>query len=123
VGDHGPGAGAGLHHRFGQGGPGIAWSLGEVGVVPALKQSGKRSSSRAGLSPIGNARLRAALWMPTLTAVQKNPWLKAYHERLRARGKLPKVAIVACLRKLLTAVHAVAKRRRPFVPEVASGTA
>lgn len=94
-----------------------------VGVVPGLKQSGKRTSSRAGLTPIGNARLRAALWMPTLTAVQKNPWLKAYYDRLRARGKLPKVALVACMRKLLTAVYSVAKHRRPFVPEVASGTA
>jgi transposase len=92
-----------------------------VGVVPALKQSGKRTSSRAGLTPIGNARLRAALWMPTLTAVQKNPWLKAYYERLRARGKLPKVALVACMRKLLTAVYSVAKHRRPFAPEVAGG--
>jgi len=94
-----------------------------VGVVPGLKQSGKRASSRAGLTPIGNARLRAALWMPTLTAVQKNPWLKAYYERLRARGKLPKVALVACMRKLLTAVYSVAKHRRPFVPEMAGVTA
>ena len=94
-----------------------------VGVVPGLKQSGKRTSSRAGLTPIGNARLRTALWMPTLTAVQKNPWLKAYYERLRARGKLPKVALVACMRKLLTAVYSVAKHRRPFVPEVAGGSA
>lgn len=91
-----------------------------VGVVPGLKQSGKRTSSRAGLTPIGNARLRTALWMPTLTAVQKNPWLKAHYERLRARGKLPKVALVACMRKLLTAVYSVAKHRRPFVPELAS---
>jgi transposase len=94
-----------------------------VGVVPALKQSGKRTTSRAGLSPMGNARLRAALWMPTLTAVQKNPWLKAHYERLRARGKLPKVALIACMRKLLTAVYSVAKHRRPFVPEVAGGSA
>jgi len=49
-----------------------------VGVVPALKQSGKRTAARAGLTSIGNARLRTALWMPTLTAVQKNPWLKAH---------------------------------------------
>jgi transposase len=94
-----------------------------VGVVPALKQSGKRTVSRAGLTPIGNARLRAALWMPTLTAVQKNAWLKAHYQRLRARGKLPKVALVACMRKLLTAVYSVAKHRRPFVPEVAGGSA
>jgi transposase len=94
-----------------------------VGVVPALKQSGKRSPARAGLTPVGNARLRKALWMPTLTAVQKNPWLKAHYQRLRARGKLPKVALVACMRKLLMAVYSVAKHRRPFVPEVAGGSA
>jgi transposase len=94
-----------------------------VGVVPALKQSGKRSPRRAGLTPTGNARLRAALWMPTLTAVKKNPWLKAHYERLRARGKLPKVALVACMRKLLMAVFSVAKHRRPFIPEVVGGSA
>jgi transposase len=94
-----------------------------VGVVPSLRQSGKRAPSRAGLTPIGNTRLRTALWMPTLTAVQKNPWLKAHYEHLRARGKLPKVALVACMRKLLTAVYSVAKHRRPFVPEVAGGAA
>jgi transposase len=93
-----------------------------VGVVPALKQSGKRNSSRAAMTPIGNARLRAALWMPTLTAVRKNPWLRAYYEQLRARGKLPKVALVACMHKLLFAVYSVAKRRRPFVPKpIAAG--
>jgi len=94
-----------------------------VGVVPALRQSGKRSPSRAGLTAIGNARLRAALWMPTLTATQRNPWLKAHYDRMRARGKLPKVALVACMRKLLTAVYSVAKHRRPFIPERAGGSA
>jgi len=90
-----------------------------VGVVPGLRQSGKQRPTRAGLSPLGNARLRAALWMPTLTAVRRNPWLKAYYERLRARGKLPKVALVAAMRKLLAAVHSVARHRRPFVPHLA----
>lgn len=94
-----------------------------VGVIPAVRQSGKRSPTRAGLTPTGNARLRAALWMPTLVAVRCNPWLKAHYERLRARGKLPKVALVACMRKLLTAVYSVAKHRRPFVPLVAGGGA
>jgi transposase len=94
-----------------------------VGVIPALRQSGKRTPIRAGLTPIGSARLRRALWMPTLTAVQRNPWLRAHYGRLRARGKLPKVALVACMRKLLHAVYSVAKHRRPFVPEVAGGPA
>jgi transposase len=87
-----------------------------VGVVPAIKQSGKKQSNRAGISAIGDAALRAALWMPTLTAVRKNAWLKGHYERLLARGKLPKVALIACMRKLLTAIYSVAKHRRPFVP-------
>ena len=87
-----------------------------VGVIPGLRHSGKRHPARAGLTPLGHARLRAALWMPTLTAVRKNPWLRAYYERLLARGKLPKVALVACMHKLLFAVYSVAKHRRPFVP-------
>jgi transposase len=89
-----------------------------VGAVPALRQSGKRTSSRAGLTPIGAASLRAKLWMPVLTAVRKNPWLRAYDEGLVARGKLPKVALIAALRKLLHAVYSVATHRRPFVPHL-----
>jgi transposase len=94
-----------------------------VGAVPGLRQSGKRQASRAGLTPHGNARLRAALWMPTLTAVRKNPWLRAYYEGLRARGKLPKVALVAAIRKLLIGVYFVAKHRKPFVPILAEAHA
>lgn len=89
-----------------------------VGTIPALRQSGKHTSTRAGLTPIGAARLRAKLWMPVLTAVRKNPWLRAYYEGLIARGKLPKVALIAAMRKLLHAVYSVAIHRRPFVPRV-----
>jgi transposase len=90
-----------------------------VGCVPGLRQSGKRQATRAGLTPHGNARLRTKLWMPTLTAVRTNAWLRAYYEGLRARGKLPKVALVASMRKLLVAVYYVAKHRKPFVPILA----
>ncbi|MEX5216823.1 MAG: IS110 family transposase [Nitrospira sp.] len=86
-----------------------------VGVIPALRQSGKRQVRRAGLTPLGHARLRAALWMPTLSAVRFNPWLKAFYERLRTRGKLAKVALIAAMHKLLAAIYSVAKHRRPFV--------
>ncbi len=85
-----------------------------VGVVPATRLSGLQRSTRAPLSPIGNARLRKALWMPLLTAVQHNPWLRGYYQRLRARGKHPKVALTAALRKLLTALYSVAKHQKPF---------
>ena len=49
-------------------------------------------------------------------AVRCNPWLRAYYQRLRDRGKLPKVALMAAIRKLLIAIYTVAKHRRPFVP-------
>ena len=89
-----------------------------VGVVPALSQSGKRKNTRAATTAIGNARLRAARWMPTLTAVRKNPWLRAHYPHLLARGKLPKLALVACMHKLLFAVYSVAKHRQPFVAQL-----
>ena len=87
-----------------------------VGVVPGTKESGLRQGRRATLCPLGNARLRHALYMTTLGAVRTNPWLRAFYERLRANGKLPKVALLAAMRKLLTAVYSVAKHRKPFVP-------
>jgi transposase len=89
-----------------------------VGAIPALRQSGKRTQQRAGLTPYGHVRLRHALWMPTLVAVRRNPWLRAHYQRLRANGKPAKVALVACMRKLLIAVYAVARDRKPFVPRV-----
>lgn len=93
-----------------------------VGVVPAISQSGKRTPVHAPIAPIGHAKLRAKLWMPTLVAVKRNPWLRAFYERLIARGKLPKVALTAALRKLLHAIYSVAKNRKPFVPVLTPNT-
>jgi transposase len=89
-----------------------------VGAIPGLRQSGKRVSARAPLTTLGNAHLRAKLWMPVLVAVRCNPWLRAYYEGLIARGKLRKVALIAAMRKLLHAVYSVATHRRPFVPHL-----
>ena len=89
-----------------------------VGVIPRLHQSGKRKFSGKGTVPLGNARLRRALWMPVIVAIRINPWLNAYYRRLRAGGKRPKVAIIACMHKLLAAVYSVALHRRPFVPRL-----
>lgn len=86
-----------------------------VGVVPSLRQSGKRTGSRAATG-FGNAKLRSALWMTTLAAVRLNDWLRPFYERLRAAGKPPKLALIAAMRKLLHAVYSVAKNRKPFVP-------
>jgi transposase len=89
-----------------------------VGVVPGTRQSGLWQPGRSRLCSIGNARLRKALWMPTLSAVRSNTWLAAYYQRLRAKGKPPKVALVAAMRKLVTAIYSVAKSRKPFVARV-----
>jgi len=89
-----------------------------VAVIPAVRQSGKRLGQRAGLSALGHIPLRSKLWMPTLSAIQRNAWLRAYYERLVARGKLHKVAVIATMHKLLGAVYSVAKNRRPFVPHL-----
>jgi len=89
-----------------------------VGAIPGLSQSGQRRSMRAGLTAIGAADLRAKLWMPVLVAVRRNPWLRAYYHRLITRGKLPKVALIAAMRKLLHALYSVATHRRPFVPQL-----
>jgi transposase len=94
-----------------------------VGVVPALKHSGKHTPSRGAMTTIGHARLRNKLWMPVLVAVRRNPWLRAYYTRLRAAGKLPKVALVASMRKLLHAIYSVATNRVPFVPRLQEVTA
>ncbi len=93
-----------------------------VGVVPALRQSGKRTSQRAASSSYGNAALRTALYMPTLTAVKRNPWLKAFYDRLVAAGKPKKLALIAAMRKLLHAIYSVAKHKKPFVPRLEATT-
>jgi transposase len=95
-----------------------------IGAVPQTNKTGKsRTSDRAALTRIGHARLRAKLWMPTLVAATRcNTWLMSFHERLVQRGKPAKVALVAAMRKLISAIYSVAKNRKPFVPRIAEQT-
>jgi transposase len=72
-----------------------------VGVVPGTSKSGLRRPNHSRLSPLGNPHLRHALYMATFAAVQRNPWLGAYYQRLKAAGKPPKAALIATVRKLL----------------------
>jgi transposase len=91
-----------------------------VGVAPRVSQSGKRKPLRGPTGSLGDADLRAKLWMPTLRAVTKNAWLKAFYDRLVAAGKPKKLAMVAAMRKLLGAMLSVAKHRTAFVPKLAA---
>lgn len=94
-----------------------------AGVVPGLRQSGKSKAKRAPLTSLGSRRLRRALYMPTLSAVHHNAWLKQHYQRLIANGKPKKVALLACMNKLLHAVYSVAKNRKPFAPRLTTQTA
>lgn len=78
-----------------------------VGVAPLNRDSGQMRGQRSIWG--GRADVRRTLYMATLTAVRYNPALKACYERLLVAGKRKKVALVACMRKLLTTLNAIAK--------------
>jgi transposase len=90
-----------------------------AGVAPFNCDSGTLRGHRAIWG--GRAPLRATLYMATLVAVRHNAGLHAYYERLLAAGKAKKVALVACMRTLLTIRNAMAQHQTPWQPqEVAS---
>jgi transposase len=85
-----------------------------VGLVPLQRESGTSVRGRATLGHGGNRRLRTALYVASVVAVRHNPIIKAFYERLLARGKPKKVARCAAARKLLHLAWAVATKRQPF---------
>jgi transposase len=85
-----------------------------VGVAPINRDSGTFRGRRMILG--GRARVRTALYMPTLTAIRHNPDLHAFYQRLVGRGRPAKVAITACMRKLLTILNAILRDRTPWQP-------
>ncbi len=88
-----------------------------VGVAPFNRDSGARRGRRRCWG--GRAQVRAALYMAALTAARRNPHLHAFYQRLRAAGKPAKVALVACLRKLLVLCNALCRDRTLWDPTVA----
>jgi transposase len=78
-----------------------------VGVAPFICQSGKYQGIRRIFG--GRAEVRSVLYMAALAAARKNPILKAFYKRLRAAGKLFKVAIVAVMRKLIMLLNQLLK--------------
>lgn len=85
-----------------------------VGVAPLNRDSGQMRGQRTIWG--GRADVRRTLYMATLTAVRHNPILKTHYERLLAAGKRKKVALVACMRKLLTMLNAIAKHGSRWDP-------
>lgn len=82
------------------------------GLNPEPRQSGKSYHSR--LSRVGTARVRAGLYMPAVSAFRWNPAVRALGQRLRDRGKVGRVRIVAAMHKLLRICFGVLKSGRPF---------
>ena len=85
-----------------------------VGVAPLSRDSGKFRGTRGCWG--GRAKVCAALYMPTLVAVRCNPVLKDFYERLLKAGKAPKVALTACMRKLLVILNAMLKHGTKWEP-------
>jgi len=83
-----------------------------VGVAPMNRDSGTSRGKR--MIQGGRGSVRHALYMPTLVATQHNAVIKRFYDRLVALGKPKKVAIVACMRKLLTILNAMVRSNRPW---------
>jgi transposase len=79
-----------------------------VGVAPLADQSGKRDGQRHILG--GRGTVRRVLYMATLVATQCNPTVKRFYQHLVIKGKPKKVALVACMRKLLTILNEMVRR-------------
>jgi transposase len=85
-----------------------------VGVAPINRDSGTFRGRRMVMG--GRASVRTALYMPTLTAIRRNPTLQAFYQRLIGRGRPAKVAITACMRKLLVILNAILRDHQPWQP-------
>jgi len=101
-----------------------------IAKLPELGKLNRREiASLAGLAPFnrdsgsfrgkrriqgGRADIRAVLYMATVTAVRCNPTIRAFHDRLVGKGKPAKVALTACMRKLLTILNAMLKTTAPW---------
>ena len=90
-----------------------------VGVAPFNRDSGTLRGKRTVWG--GRAPLRTALYMATLSATRHNPVLRDFYHRLCAAGKPKKVALTACLRKLVVILNSMVKHRRPWNPELYLG--
>ena len=83
-----------------------------VGVAPLNRDSGVMRGKRSIWG--GRARVRAALYMATLTSTRFNPVIRAYYEHLLKAGKAKKVALTACMRKLLTILNVMIRNNNTW---------
>jgi len=91
-----------------------------VGVAPFNSDSGKHKGKRICWG--GRADVRSVLYMATLSATRFNPLIRTFYLRLVAAGKPKKVALTACMRKLLTFLNAILRDARPWQPNLSFGS-
>jgi len=84
-----------------------------AGVAPLNRDSGKRRGRRHTFG--GRSGVRSALYMAALSATKHNPVIKAFYERLLANGKEKKVALTACMRKLLVILNAMTRDQQAWI--------
>ena len=87
------------------------------GIAPFCRDSGTLKGKRTTYG--GRAQVRTALYMATLSAKRFNPAIKEFYDRLIAKGKPFKVAMVACMRKLLTILNTMAKNNQSWQEKTA----
>jgi transposase len=83
-----------------------------VGIAPLNRDSGKLRGRRTIWG--GRSMIRKALYMPAVVAIRCNPVIRDFYQRLLAKGKLKKVALVACMHKMLTILNSMAKNKSPW---------
>ena len=83
-----------------------------AGVAPLNRDSGRHRGKRRTFG--GRSGVRSTLYMAALSATRYNPVIKAFYERLLAKGKEKKVALTACMRKLLVILNAIARDQRAW---------
>lgn len=88
-----------------------------VGIAPMNKESGSFQGKRRIRG--GRARVRTVLFLAAMSAIRSNPVLKTKYLQLKAAGKPPKVALVACMRKLLTILNVMMKNGEDWNPRMA----
>jgi transposase len=87
-----------------------------VGLAPFNRDSGVMRGRRSIYG--GRSQVRTLLYMAATTAIRSNPVIRPFYERLKSRGKPHKVAMVACMRKMLTILNAMVRQSTPWTPEI-----
>jgi transposase len=85
-----------------------------AGLNPAIRESGSSVRGKGRISKVGSQQLRKLLYLPAMSALRFNPIIKAFGDRLKAKGKNGKVIVIAAMRKLLHMIYGILKSGKLF---------